>query len=119
MSKTEHPALMRDDGRPVGRPFRKGEGGRPKGARNKLGEEFLEALFADFQAHGAQTIERVRTEKPDAYLKVIASILPRNLNVAINETADLSDDELRMRIRDLECTLRPFLSQSSNRGRMQ
>ena len=54
-----------------------GNGGRPKGSRNKLGEEFLRALYADFVAHGVEAIERTREKKPDAYLKVIASILPR------------------------------------------
>jgi len=55
--------------------------GRPKGPRNKLGEAFLEALHEDFTEHGAAAIEQTRIEKPDAYLKVIASILPRELEV--------------------------------------
>src|SRR5262249_53672576 len=54
--------------------------GRPVGCRNKLGEEFLHALHDDFVVHGAKVIERVRNQKPDAYLKVIASLLPRELH---------------------------------------
>src|SRR6185437_4393246 len=50
--------------------------GRAKGSRNKLGEAFIEAMHADFMEHGTQVIETVRVEKPDQYLKVIASILP-------------------------------------------
>ena len=103
---------LREDGKPVGRPFRKGEGGRPKGARNKLGEEFLTALHADFEEHGPDVIARVREEKPDAYLKVIASILPRDLNLNVSPLNALSDDELLERIRDLEAGLRPFLDQA-------
>jgi len=38
--------------------------GRPKGARNKLGEDFLTQLCDDFEAHGAAVIERVRQEDP-------------------------------------------------------
>lgn len=68
--------------------------GRPKGSRNKLGEEFVQALQADFNQHGAEAIVKVRTDKPDAYLKVIASILPKELNVNTNALGDMSDDEL-------------------------
>jgi hypothetical protein len=31
------------------------------------------ALAEDFERHGAEAIERVRIEKPDAYLKVVAA----------------------------------------------
>jgi hypothetical protein len=55
-------------------------GGRPKGARAKLGEEFLNALLNDFAEHGVVAVEAVRSEKPDQYLKVIASILPKEIS---------------------------------------
>jgi hypothetical protein len=51
--------------------------GRPKGARSKLGDEFLRAMLADFEQHGVAAIEIVRTERPSDYLKVIATILPK------------------------------------------
>ena len=100
---------IREDGRPVGRPFEKGQGGRPKGARNKLSEAFIEALFVDFQANGVAAIEVVRTEKPDQYLKVIASILPRDVNVTTNPLDEMSDAELTARIRDLAAVVAPYL----------
>jgi hypothetical protein len=62
-------------------------GGRPRGARSKLGEAFMEALLASFQEHGAATIERVRQEKPEQYLKIIASLLPKELEL----TEELQD----------------------------
>lgn len=68
--------------------------GRPRGARNKLGEDFIAALHDDFQQHGVAAIVEVRTSKPDAYLKVIASILPKELNVNTSALGDMSDDEL-------------------------
>jgi hypothetical protein len=71
--------------------------GRPKGARNKLGEEFLAALYEDFQANGPAAIVRVREEKPDAYLKVIAALLPKEIRV--DGPSDLTDEELDERIR--------------------
>jgi hypothetical protein len=42
----------------VGRPFKSGNPGRPKGSRNKLGEAFLDALHADWQEHGTEAIAR-------------------------------------------------------------
>ena len=48
--------------------------GRPIGNRNKLNEKFILALHDDFVQHGAKVIEQVRKDKPDIYLKVIASI---------------------------------------------
>jgi hypothetical protein len=68
--------------------------GRPKGARNKLGEAFLQDMLADWEAHGVAAIEAVRDEKPDAYLKVVASILPKELNLRVSEFDDLTDDQL-------------------------
>lgn len=53
--------------------------GRPKGCRHKLGEAFLEAMLEDFTTNGIETIVAVRTGKPDQYLKVIASILPKEI----------------------------------------
>lgn len=68
--------------------------GRPKGSRNKLGEAFIEAMHADFMEHGTDVIQTVRQEKPDQYLKVLASILPKELHVTDASLGDMSDDEL-------------------------
>lgn len=81
--------------RPIGRPFQPGNPGRPKGSRNKLGEAFLEALHEDFQENGKQAIEACRTEKPDAYLKVIASILPKQAEIKIDNYEHMDDGQLR------------------------
>ena len=73
--------------------------GRPKGARNKLGEAFLEALHDDFANHGVRAIERTREEKPDQYLKVVASLLPKEFK--IETVSELTDEQLDARIRQL------------------
>lgn len=62
--------------------------GRPKGARSKLGEDFLQKLYADFKQHGEEVIASVRDDKPDVYLKVVASILPREIELG-EETQDV------------------------------
>lgn len=85
-------------------------GGRPKGSRNKLGEAFLDALHNDFEEHGVAAIEIVRAEKPDQYLKVIASLLPKEMNLNVNDAESMTDDELIARIRELDAAIHPFLT---------
>lgn len=77
--------------------------GRPKGSRNKLGEAFIEALLADFTKAlsegtlGTEAIKAMREEKPNEYAKMIASLLPKeieaNVNMGIGEALDALDDE--------------------------
>ncbi|MGN6772634.1 MAG: hypothetical protein ACTHJQ_22710 [Rhizobiaceae bacterium] len=94
---------------PVEHQFKPGNPGRPKGSRNKLGEAFLEDMLADWEANGPAAIREVRETKPDAYLKVVASILPKDLNVNINQMDHMTDEQLVERIRSLDSAIRPFL----------
>src|SRR4029077_15522710 len=57
--------------------------GRPKGARNRLGTQFLEALEADFNKFGPQAIALVREKKPEVYVKVVANLLPKEANINV------------------------------------
>ncbi|MFB9981245.1 hypothetical protein ACFSQQ_19490 [Mesorhizobium kowhaii] len=82
---------------------------QPKRARKTLGDDFLAAVRADFRTHGAGVIAEVRADKPDQYLKIVLSVLPKDLHVSINQLDGLSDDEIRSRIRSLEAVLKPFL----------
>lgn len=83
--------------------FGPGNPGKPKGARHALGEAFIQALHDDFDKHGVETIQKVRTEKPDAYVKVIASLLPKEFK--IETVSDLTDEQLDARIRQLASIL--------------
>lgn len=71
--------------------------GRPKGARAKLGEAFVDALLADFRKNGVQSIVDMRDEKPADYVKVIASILPKELSFDDDTTDALADIILQRR----------------------
>jgi hypothetical protein len=68
--------------------------GRPRGSRSKISEAFIAALNEDFAQHGVAVIERVRTEKPAEYLKIVASLVPRDINLNPPGIEDLTDDEL-------------------------
>ena len=55
--------------------------GRPKGARNKFSEDYVEAFAADFEKYGAEVFERVRIEQPAVYLKLAAMLVPKDFNL--------------------------------------
>ena len=59
--------------------FQPGNPGKPKGARHKMSALFVEAMSNDFEKHGVDAIARVRREDPSTYLKVIASLIPKEI----------------------------------------
>jgi hypothetical protein len=73
--------------------FKPGNPGRPKGSRNKLGEHFFQALHDDFVEHGVKAIEAVRVEDPGTYVKVVASLMPKEFKVE-RPAEELSDSDL-------------------------
>jgi hypothetical protein len=94
------------------RPGRKAPAAARKRTKKTLGDDFLDAVRADFRTHGAGVIAAVRADKPDQYLKIVQSVLPKDLANDLHASADtlesLSDDEIRRRIRGLEAVLGPF-----------
>lgn len=68
-------------------------GGKPLGARNTLSGNFLKTLAADFDKHGAKTISRARNADPLGYVKVVAGLLPKQME-KVAPLEELSDAEL-------------------------
>lgn len=64
--------------------------GRPKGSRQKLQNDFLNALADDFAEHGVVAISDMRAKDPAAYVKTIASLMPKQLE--LNETLEVIGD---------------------------
>ena len=69
--------------------FEKGDkigatGGRPKGARNKLGHAFITALQKDFEEHGETIIKVLRVESPVDYCRLVAGLVPKELEIEMN-----------------------------------
>ena len=82
-----------DDGRYVkgvsGNPL-----GRPQGVRNRLSETFLRDVLASWETEGAMALATVCRTAPLDYLKLVATLLPKNFNVKVNEFDDLTDEQL-------------------------
>lgn len=65
-------------------PGNSGFGGRPRGSRNKLGEQFITDLRDAWAEHGPDVIARVARDDPAALLKVIASLMPKTIDLNAN-----------------------------------
>lgn len=85
--------------------FKPGNSGRPKGSRNKLGEAFLADMLADWEQNGPEVIQKVRADKPDQYLKVVASILPKEMNLRVGEFDELTDEQLARQLASIASQL--------------
>src|SRR5262249_7458251 len=84
-------------------------GGRPKGARNRLARTFLEDCYADWQEHGAAAIKVMRMEDPAGDCKMMASLVPRELELTSTVLTELSHDDLEatiqlLRGQSVDCT---------------
>jgi hypothetical protein len=78
--------------RVIGKPWQPGQSGNPAGrkpgARGKLSETFLQDLAACWQKNGVAALEKCATETPEVLIKVIASLLPKSID--LNMTFDAS-----------------------------
>ena len=77
--------------------FEKGHprmGGRRKGTRDRISTALLEAIAADFEEFGADAVKIARVERPVEYLRVVASLLPKEFEITDNRLKDIPDDEL-------------------------
>src|ERR1700716_2017276 len=64
-------------------------------ARVKLQRKYFDALLADFAEHGETAIKIMRIEEPGAYVRVIASLMPKEFTVTDNALGDMSDEDLQ------------------------
>ena len=53
----------------------------------------MNALAEDFAVHGKEAVRRCREEKPDVYLRIIASLMPNELEIK-RPPDGLTDEEL-------------------------
>ena len=79
-----------------------GSPGRPKGARNRLAARVFEDIFAHWctpaapgseLCKGQEALETLYKEKPGEYLRLTASVLPKEF-VFENVVSDLDDEQI-------------------------
>ena len=105
-------------------PWKPGESGnpagRPKGSRNKLSEEFVAEVYADWCEHGAAAIKTLRETRPDVYVKVLASLLPRQVQAEVTgPTHEERVAELVERLAELDATQASLVRPAARRtGRL-
>ena len=104
LAPTEHNARLQRDGR--GRFLTgNGGGGRKKGSRNKLTDLVLSCVADDFRRYGKEALKDLRDKDPESYLRLVSSLVPRQLVLERERESDFSDlsieeaEELIMRAR--------------------
>lgn len=75
--------------------------GRPKGARSRFSEKFVNDFMADWEEHGLSVIQKVRAEKPDVYLRTATAILPKVSDDG-DDFDNLTPEQLDEKLRELE-----------------
>jgi hypothetical protein len=74
--------------------------GRQKGARDRMSTAFLNALADDSEAHGKDVVATVRKEDPSTYLRVFASLAPKEIEIS-RPLDGMDDSELLQAIETL------------------
>jgi hypothetical protein len=63
--------------------------GRKVGSRVKLAHDFVTTLQNKFNKYGGKAIEKVATEQPAQFLKIVADVLPREFLTRVEVDARL------------------------------
>jgi hypothetical protein len=72
--------------------------GSTGGALNSLGEELVASLYDSYEQDGRAAIERVREEDPVAFIRIIVSVLPKEVKLNHSPPDELSAEEIDQRI---------------------
>ena len=57
--------------------------GRPKGAKNKLQEAFWKDFASAWETHGTAALEKVALEDPAVFVRVAASVMPKDFGLDV------------------------------------
>lgn len=77
-------------------------GGRPRGSRNRLFAQVFEDVLQHWNqpvpgrniSQGMAALEVMRKERPSEYVKVVVSLLPREVLLSDSTVADLNDEQI-------------------------
>jgi hypothetical protein len=56
-------------------------GGRPKGSKNKISEDFLQDFHAAWLTHGKAALEKLIEERPSEFVKIAAGLIPKDFHI--------------------------------------
>lgn len=81
--------------------------GRLKGSRNRFTETFMRTLVDDFAANGASALAALRSTNPEAYLRIVISLLPKSLILKYEEShgidyENVTEEEFLQLLNDLQ-----------------
>ena len=65
--------------------------GRPPGARNKLSEKFCADLLVHWQEHGVEAMDAALAKDPAGYVRVVASMMPKDVKFTDDTSAVFLD----------------------------
>jgi hypothetical protein len=90
--------------------FQRGFSGNPGGNRHRtrhlLNQEFMEALLLNFRHEGKRAIEKVARNQPGVYLKILALLVPREMQIEhTNRIKQMTDEEIDQAIEAIETLL--------------
>ena len=81
--------------------------GNPHGNRHRtrhlLNQEFMEALLLNFRHEGKKAIEKVARNQPGVYLKILALLVPREMQIErTNRIKQMTDEEIEQAIEAIQ-----------------
>ena len=103
------------------RPWKPGERGNPhwagrqKGSRNKINQDYIDAFCREFEQHGPAVFAKVRKKMPHVWLRLAAELMPKQMQVE-HSYADMTDEQLRNRIAELNAAIANELGPAARTG---
>ena len=90
--------------------FKRGISGNPHGNRHRtrhlLNQEFMQALLLHFRQHGKKAIEKVARNQPAVYVKILALLVPREMQIEhTNRIKQMTDEEIEQAIEAIQTML--------------
>jgi hypothetical protein len=90
--------------------FQQGVSGNPGGNRHRtrhlLNQEFMQALLLNFRHEGKKAIEKVARNQPGVYLKILALLVPREMQIEhTNRIKQMTDEEIEQAIEAIQTML--------------
>lgn len=92
-------------------------GGRQKGSRNKLTEQFWQDLHGAWEQGGQAAIIETMTEHPKDFVKIVASLMPKEFVVKEqSEIDEMTDEQLIATLAAVKSLLAKSAGEQTGKG---